>query len=109
MNFVIPAEISSSFRTGISPPVHNPAAAAGSLTIFLEATQHGTLPWTGQGERRALLYRYSPRHLNFANATHVSTQPVSGRDRPTSTNTGRAFSSSFSRKASEDRSRLSGR
>jgi len=80
MNFVIPAEISSSFRTSISPPVHNPAAAAGSLTIFLEATQHGTLPWTGQGERRALLYRYSPRHLNFANATHVSTQPVS---RPT--------------------------
>ena len=92
MNFVIPAEISSSFRTGISPPVHNPGAQAGSLTIFLEATQHGTLPWTGQGERRALLYRYSPRHLNFANATHVSTQPVSRRRRTPA----RAFSSSFS-------------
>ena len=97
MNFVIPAEISSSFRTSISPPVHNPGAAAGSLTIFLEATQHGTLPWTGQGERRALLYRYSPRHLNFANATHVSTQPVSGRD---------VDETLF---CSEDASRLSGR
>ena len=64
MNFSLPPEISASWRTSITPPVHNPPAKAGDLQIFLEATQHGTLPWFGQGERRSLFYRYSPKYLN---------------------------------------------
>jgi hypothetical protein len=39
---------------------------SGDLLIFNEATTHGTLPWLGTGERRSLLYRYSPKYLNFA-------------------------------------------
>ena len=34
--------------------------AAGDLLIFCEALWHGTLPWTGAHERRALLYKYTP-------------------------------------------------
>ena len=44
MNFALPTEIAASWRTSITPPVHNPPAKAGDLIIFLEATQHGTLP-----------------------------------------------------------------
>ena len=34
---------------------------AGDLVIFNEATTHGTLPWRGKGERRTVLYRYTPQ------------------------------------------------
>ncbi|MBD2463823.1 phytanoyl-CoA dioxygenase family protein [Oscillatoria sp. FACHB-1407] len=33
---------------------------AGSAIIFTEALTHGTLPWTGQSDRRTLFYKYSP-------------------------------------------------
>ena len=38
---------------------------AGSAVIFTEALTHGTLPWTADHERRALLYRYAPGHMAF--------------------------------------------
>ena len=38
---------------------------AGSAVIFIEALTHGTLPWTADHERRALLYRYTPGHMAF--------------------------------------------
>ncbi len=38
---------------------------AGSAIIFTEALTHGTLPWTAEHERRALLYRYTPGHMAF--------------------------------------------
>ena len=38
---------------------------AGSAIIFTEALTHGTLPWTADHERRALLYRYTPGHMAF--------------------------------------------
>jgi hypothetical protein len=41
----------------------------------LEATQHGTLPWFGKGERRSLFYRYSPKYLNFVAPYYETTQP----------------------------------
>jgi len=46
--------------------VRNPACAAGDALIFNEALLHGTLPWREPHERRALLYRYSPRYLHYA-------------------------------------------
>ena len=46
--------------------VVQPPHSAGDLIIFNEATVHGTLPWTADHQRRALLYRYSPQWLNYA-------------------------------------------
>ncbi|MBI4551496.1 MAG: phytanoyl-CoA dioxygenase family protein [Candidatus Latescibacteria bacterium] len=43
--------------------VHQVAAPAGSAVIFTEALTHGTLPWTGQGQRRSILFKYSPGFL----------------------------------------------
>ena len=42
--------------------VHQPPAKAGDVIIFTEALMHGTMPWTADHERRALLYKYSPGH-----------------------------------------------
>lgn len=42
---------------------------------FNEATIHGTLPWKGEGGRRSLLYRYSPKTLHFAGGTYRTEQP----------------------------------
>ncbi len=38
----------------------------GDVVIFSEAVVHGTLPWKADHERRALLYRYSPRWLHWS-------------------------------------------
>jgi hypothetical protein len=53
----------------------NPACKAGDLLIFNEATTHGALPWKARHERRALLYRYSPKVLHFAGGYHQSSFP----------------------------------
>jgi hypothetical protein len=39
---------------------------AGTAFIFTEALSHGTLPWTGAGERRTLFYKYSPHPSSWA-------------------------------------------
>jgi ectoine hydroxylase-related dioxygenase (phytanoyl-CoA dioxygenase family) len=39
----------------VQPPVE-----AGDALIFTEALVHGTMPWHGSHERRALLYKFSP-------------------------------------------------
>ncbi|MES2464394.1 MAG: phytanoyl-CoA dioxygenase family protein [Armatimonadota bacterium] len=49
MNFERPAEYV------VQPPVE-----AGDALFFTEALVHGTLPWRGTHERRALLYKFSP-------------------------------------------------
>ena len=41
-------------------------AKAGSAIIFTEALTHGTVPWTAEHERRAILYKYSPGTLSWA-------------------------------------------
>jgi ectoine hydroxylase-related dioxygenase (phytanoyl-CoA dioxygenase family) len=61
-NLPITAEI----RDRPHPAVTEVPCRKGDLLIFNEVTAHGTLPWRGKGERRSLLYRYSPKHLNFA-------------------------------------------
>jgi hypothetical protein len=52
--------------------VCQPAVDAGDVIIFTEALIHGTMPWAGDHERRALLYKFSPGHsswsLNYYNA-----------------------------------------
>ncbi len=39
---------------------------AGSVLIFTEALTHGTLPWRGSHERRAILFKYSPGPMTWA-------------------------------------------
>ena len=50
---------------------------AGSAVVFTEALTHGTLPWTAEHERRALLYRYTPGHMAF-----VGRYREDGREHP---------------------------
>ena len=46
--------------------VTQPAVEAGDALIFTEALIHGTMPWTADHERRALLYKFSPGHSSWA-------------------------------------------
>lgn len=39
---------------------------AGTAILFTEALTHGTLPWTGTGERRTLFYKYSPCGISWS-------------------------------------------
>lgn len=48
--------------------VQVPRAPAGSVTIFSEATTHGTLAWSGAHERRTLLYKYCASQLSWSRA-----------------------------------------
>lgn len=43
-----------------APYVVQPVIEAGDALFFTEALVHGTHPWRGKHERRALLYKYSP-------------------------------------------------
>lgn len=61
-NFVgsLPRDVSTYRRTPhyvVQPPL-----APGDAIIFTEALIHGTLPWTAEHERVALIYKYSPGH-----------------------------------------------
>src|SRR5262249_22326966 len=49
-----------------APYVVQPEVEAGDALFFTEALIHGTLPWRGKQERRALLYKYSPGHSAWA-------------------------------------------
>ena len=46
--------------------VTQPAVEPGDALIFTEALIHGTMPWTADHERRALLYKFSPGHSSWA-------------------------------------------
>jgi len=61
-NFI--ADIPTEVRT-FERPAHyvcQPEVEAGDMVIFTEALIHGTMPWNGEQERRALLYKFSPGH-----------------------------------------------
>jgi len=40
--------------------VVQPTLHKGDVLLFTEAVTHGTLPWTSENERRAVIYRFSP-------------------------------------------------
>lgn len=57
-------------------PVVNPAAKAGSMILFTEATLHCTMPWRNPDHAtRRLLYRYTPKYLHVDGGTFEITQP----------------------------------
>jgi hypothetical protein len=45
--------------------VVEPELEAGDILIFTEALSHGSLAWTAEEERRALLYKYAPGHMHW--------------------------------------------
>jgi ectoine hydroxylase-related dioxygenase (phytanoyl-CoA dioxygenase family) len=48
---------------------------AGDAVIFTETLTHGTLPWKGRHERRALLYKFSPGFQAYSAGQHTITYP----------------------------------
>ena len=40
-------------------------AKAGSVIIFTEGLVHGTMPWSAEHQRRAILYKYSPAPMSW--------------------------------------------
>ena len=48
---------------------------AGDAVIFTETLTHGTLPWTGKHQRRALLYKFSPGFQAYSAGQHTISYP----------------------------------
>ncbi|HCC43902.1 MAG TPA: mitomycin antibiotics/polyketide fumonisin biosynthesis protein [Gammaproteobacteria bacterium] len=46
--------------------VERVAVSAGDAIIFTEACSHGTVPWTGEGERRTIFYKYCPHAIAWS-------------------------------------------
>ena len=55
--------------------MHQPPAKAGDVVFFNEACIHGTLPWTAPHQRRAALYRYSPKYMTLGGGLGTYTLP----------------------------------
>jgi len=50
-------------------------AKAGDAVIFTETLTHGTLPWRGTHQRRALLYKFSPGFQAYSAGAHQISYP----------------------------------
>jgi hypothetical protein len=48
------------------PAVKNLSGPAGSAIIFTETLAHGTLPWNGKRDRRAVFYKYTPNCIGLS-------------------------------------------
>ena len=48
---------------------------AGDVVIFTETLTHGTLPWKGVHQRRALLYKFSPGFQAYSAGVHQISYP----------------------------------
>jgi ectoine hydroxylase-related dioxygenase (phytanoyl-CoA dioxygenase family) len=60
--FELPADVKDlSDRSLITVPEAEP----GDAIIFTEALTHGSTPWTSSHMRRALLFKYTPGHMNW--------------------------------------------
>jgi ectoine hydroxylase-related dioxygenase (phytanoyl-CoA dioxygenase family) len=54
--------------------VYQPTMKAGDVLFFAETMTHGTLPWTSDGERRSVLYKYASRAAARAVGKHFTPQ-----------------------------------
>ncbi len=50
-------------------------AKVGDAVIFTETLTHGTLPWKGKHQRRALLYKFSPGFQAYSAGAHQISYP----------------------------------
>jgi Phytanoyl-CoA dioxygenase (PhyH) len=65
-NFAFPEEWKELDTPDPRPWLRRVTGPAGTAIIFTEALSHGTLPWTGAGERRTLFYKYSPHASSWS-------------------------------------------
>lgn len=56
-------------------PVHHVEAKAGDCILFTEKLVHGTIPWSGSGERRTLFYKYVPFGMHHGDAGYDIDDP----------------------------------
>jgi ectoine hydroxylase-related dioxygenase (phytanoyl-CoA dioxygenase family) len=62
-NYALPEEWKDLER--MQPFVRRVTGPAGTVVVFTEALSHGTLPWTGAGERRTIFLKFSPYPLSW--------------------------------------------
>lgn len=55
--------------------VHRVGAKAGDCILFTEKLIHGTIPWSGSGERRTLFYKYVPFGMHHGDAGYDTNDP----------------------------------
>jgi hypothetical protein len=72
-NFPLPQSLS--FYEEHQEYVQEINVEAGDVVIFTEAMTHGTLVWQGEHQRRALIYKYSPRFQYLAEGYHQTIYP----------------------------------
>jgi len=65
-NFKLPREIHEAPEKASCVVI--PEIPAGSVVLFTEAVMHGTAPWTGDHERRTLLYKYCVSQMAWSRA-----------------------------------------
>ena len=63
-NYAFPDEWKEMEEPG--PLVERVTGPAGTAIIFTEALTHGTLPWTGNDERRTVFFKYSPHPISWS-------------------------------------------
>lgn len=56
-------------------PVHRVEAKAGACIVFSEKLKHGTIPWSGAGQRRTLFYKYVPYGMHHEDAGYDVLDP----------------------------------
>lgn len=56
-------------------PVHRVTAKAGDCILFTEKLTHGTIPWSGIGERRTLFYKYVPFGMHHGDVAYDTNDP----------------------------------
>ena len=65
-NFVLPEDWKELEVDPPQPWVSRVTGPAGTAIVFTEAMSHGTLPWTGAGERRTIFLKYNAHALSWA-------------------------------------------
>jgi len=59
----------------VDVPVQRVEAKAGDCILFSEKLKHGTIPWSGRGERRTLFYKYVPFGMHHGDAGYDTNDP----------------------------------
>ena len=65
-NFAFPPDWIELDTPGPRPWLRRVTGPAGTAIVFTEALSHGTLPWTGAGERRTIFLKYNAHALSWS-------------------------------------------
>jgi ectoine hydroxylase-related dioxygenase (phytanoyl-CoA dioxygenase family) len=62
-NFPVPVSLAD--FSEYTEHIRQPTPCKGDVLIFTEAALHGTLPWSGDQQRRTLIYRFAPSNTAY--------------------------------------------